>query len=118
MLETIVATAFLAALVVVPLAWRVWRDRAEERALALQADLRAAIFRALHGESLLAVRVLPPMPWRPGRVFLSAPAGWQWLVEAAWGELATRVPEGYEVVITPAPRALPSPAPRALRRAA
>src|SRR2546425_12329741 len=85
MLETVVATSFVAALVVLPLAWRVWRDRAEERALALQADLRAAIFRALHGDSLLAVRVPPPMPWRTGRVLLSAPAGWGWVAGGGSG---------------------------------
>lgn len=118
MLETVLATAFLLALVVLPIAWRVGRDRAQERALTLQAELRAAIFRALHGESLLAVRVLPAAPWRAGRVLLSAPRGWEWLVEAAWSELAGRLPEGYEVVVTPAPRPRATPSPRALRRAA
>lgn len=118
MIETIVATSFVAALVVVPLAWRIWRDRLWDRALMLQAELQAAVRRAQHGDSMLSIRVVPATPWHAGRVLLSAPAGWESLLEAAWYVIGEHLPAGYEVVITPAPRAAAPAVPHPIGRAA
>lgn len=102
-----------------PLFWRIWLDGKRAEADAIGAEIRAAVNRRLRGESLLAVRVLPRSIWRPGRIVLSVPSGYEWLVEAAWPALAQRIPVGYEVVLGAASRrAARSPGERELARAA
>lgn len=105
-----------------PLFWRIWLDRKQAEADAIGADIRAAVNRRLGGESLLAVRVRARSLWSPGRILLSVPSGYEWLVEAAWPAVARPLPPGYElVVVTGHPRAARPPRerePRELRRAA
>lgn len=103
------------ALLTAPLAalgWRLWRDRIEENALTLRAEIHAAVVQAFHGESFLSVQVEPRTLWRTGRVLLSAPAGWEWLLETAWKRIIRLVPHGYEIVIQPADRAVSGSASR------
>ncbi|HEU5193606.1 MAG TPA: hypothetical protein VFW70_02610 [Methylomirabilota bacterium] len=95
--------AFVGALVLAPLAWRVWQDRRDERALAVRAAIHAAVVRALGGESFVAVNVRPGTLWRPGRVELSAPTDWRFLLEPAWSAVLPRVPDDWELVVTPLP---------------
>jgi hypothetical protein len=101
MVETLGALAFVAALVGVPLGWRAWRDRQEARGLRLRAEMQATINRRLDGESVVAVRVRPGAPWRTGRIELSTPSGWEWLIEEVWMPVLTRVPSDYELVVRP-----------------
>src|SRR5262249_41240951 len=58
--------------------------------------------RALDGESYVSVNVEPPRLWHPGRVVLAAPAGWEWLLEAAAGEALAHTPTAWELVVKPA----------------
>jgi len=101
MLGGILGVAFIGGLVLAPLAWRVWQDRRAERALAVRAFVHAALVRALGGESLVAVSVRPPVLWRPGRVELTAPSDWRFLLEPAWSAVISRVPAEYELVVRP-----------------
>ena len=95
----IVAAALIGGLVVGPLAWRIWEDRRTERALCVRAWAHASIVRALGGESLVSINVRPPAPWHPGRIELSAPRDWQFLLESAAAALVRRVPADYELVL-------------------
>ena len=109
MTAAIVALTLLAVLLFGPLGWLAWRDRSQARALAVRAQIVWALRRAFRGESLLSVQVLPATLWRPGRVLLSVPGGWEWLIEAAWNTIITNVPSGYELVVRPGYRRLPDP---------
>ena len=71
MVAEIVVSGFIVALIAGPLVWRVWRDRVEDRALAVAANVRSELVRAFGGEPAVAVRVEPRTPWREGRVILS-----------------------------------------------
>jgi hypothetical protein len=115
-----IVTMFLVGMVFLgPLFWRIWLDRRRAEADAIGAEIRAAVNRRLRGESFLAVRVMPPSIWRPGRIVLSVPSGYEWLVEEAWPALARRIPVGYEVVLGAASRrAAQSSGERELARAA
>ncbi len=62
MLNTLFPIIVLVALVAVPLVWRIRADRQRDSADALRADIRNAVNRRLHGESLLAVEVVPKDP--------------------------------------------------------
>ena len=99
MIPVLIAPALIVALVFGLLAWRVVRDRAEERALAVRAEVQSAVNRALDGESLLAVQVEPASAFHPGRVVLSTPAGYEWLVHEAWNPVISHAPKDYEVVL-------------------
>ena len=101
MVEAIIAGALLGALVVAPLGWRVWQDRRTERALAVRAVVHAALVGALGGESVVAVNVRPPAPGRLGRVELTAPSDWRFLLESAWSAVMPHVPADYELVVRP-----------------
>ncbi|MBI1848374.1 MAG: hypothetical protein HY294_09885 [Candidatus Rokubacteria bacterium] len=101
MIETLAAMLITGTLVLAPLAWRAWRDRAEEHALAVRADVHNAVVRALHGESLVAVDVEPATPWHGERVVLSTPSGWATLLEQVWPRVIERVPPGAELVVRP-----------------
>jgi hypothetical protein len=120
MLSVIVPVVLVGALVLGPIGWRVWRDRREEQALAVRADVAAAVRQALDGESLVSVQVEPPRPLRSGRVILSVPGGWEWLIREAWTRVVTHVPRDYELVVRAGGgSAHPAPGPRdVLRRAA
>lgn len=87
-----------------PLAWRIWSDRRREAALAIRADVMTAVSRGLHGESLISVQVEPATPWAAGRVILSVPGGWDWLVHDVWDDVIAQLPDGYEVVVKPGHR--------------
>jgi hypothetical protein len=73
--------------------------------------------RTLGGESLLAIEVEPPAPWRRGRVILTAPRRWEWLVETVVAPVLARIPAGYDLVV-PAAAVKPAPGTRALKAAA
>jgi len=117
-----IAMLLMAALFLGPLGWRVWLDRRLAQAERIAAEIRAGVNRRLHGESMLGVQVAPRYPWSSGRVVLSVPSGYEWLITAAWPGLLPRVPAGYDLVVklgdAIAPRVLAEPTPRELRRAA
>lgn len=102
MVSAFVTAFVIGSLVVVPLLWRVWQDRRAERALGIRAQVHATIVRVLGGESLVAVNVEAPAVWRPGRVILTAPADWGFLLEPAWSAVVRRIPADYELVVKPA----------------
>jgi len=99
MLTIILPTILLVALVAIPLAWRIRADRRRDRADIVRADLRSAINRRLHGESLVTVDVVPKTLWHPGRVILSTPAGYDELAETVWRDVTERAPAGYDLLI-------------------
>ena len=81
------------------LLWCGLRDRLRARANRVGAEIRAAASRVLGGESMLAVRVQPALAWRSGRVHLSTPGGYEFLIEHAAGAIIDRLPSGYELVV-------------------
>jgi hypothetical protein len=113
-MESIVAGVLIFALFLGPLVARVLIDRRAERAAVIAADLRAVARRRLGGESMLSIDVRPGAVWAPGRVVLSAPRGYEWLIEAVWPLAASRVPDGCELVVRgwarPTSRVAPAPA--------
>jgi hypothetical protein len=107
MINDVLAFIAVATLALLPLVWRVWRDRATERALLVRADVDGAVRRTLGGDSFIAVDVEPRIPGRPGRVVLSAPAGWEGLVQLVLPSALERVPAKYELVVRPGQRVGP-----------
>jgi hypothetical protein len=101
MLSTFLPIFLLVALVAIPLAWRIRADRRRNSADVLRADLRSAINRRLHGESLLSVEVVPKTLWHPGRIVLRAPEGYEDLTQTVWRDVAKRMPFDYELVVRP-----------------
>lgn len=101
MLNTFLPILLLVALVAIPLAWRIRADRLHNSADVLRADLRNAINRRLHGESLLSVEVVPKTLWHPGRIVLRAPEGYEDLTQTVWRDVAKRMPFDYELVVRP-----------------
>jgi hypothetical protein len=81
------------------LLWREQADRRQRAAAIVRADVHAGATRVLEGESLLAINVNAPTAWRPGRVRLSTPTGYEPLIGRAFQTVLERVPAGYEVVI-------------------
>ncbi len=115
-MEAVLAIVLIGALFVVPLGLAAARDRRYQRATAIRADILWAVNRRLHGESLLAVEVIPGTRWRPWRVVLSAPRGSEDLIEAVWPTVTRRLPPGWEIVVTTgagAPRRTEQEVPRA-----
>jgi hypothetical protein len=117
-MEAIVPAVLVAALAFVPLAWRAWGDHQWARALVVRADVHRAVIGALGGESFVSVNVEPPGLRHPGRVILSAPAGWECLLEAAAGEALARTPATWELVVKPTLPAQPAAAHAGIARAA
>jgi len=101
MLEAMAVLMLLVVAVGAPLAWRVAADRRRERALTVEARVRAAAREALGGESLLSVHVEPPGALHRGQVRLSAPRGWETLIEPVWKSALESTPEDYELVLAP-----------------
>ena len=101
MLTTVLSIALLVALVAGPLILRIRADRRRDSADVLRADIRSAINRRLHGESLLAVEVVPKTLWHPGRIVLRTPAGYEDLTDAVWRDVARRMPFDYDLVVKP-----------------
>ena len=99
MIEGTAVFAFVCALVLGPLAWRAVHDRRQARAIAVSADVRHAIDRELGGESLISVHVEPATIWRSGRVVLSIPTDWRWLMKSTWERALATTPAGYELVV-------------------
>lgn len=89
----------LAVLVVGPLALRVWHERMRDRGLAIRADIDAVVRHELHGESLLGLQVVPEAPWRPGRVEVSVPEGWDPVLVDVSEPILAHLPAGYELVV-------------------
>ena len=89
----------MAVLVVGPLVLRAWQERQCDRALAIRADIDAALRHRLHGESLLGLQVVPEAPWRTGRVEVSVPRGWDPVLIEVSAPILARVPAGYEFVV-------------------
>ena len=100
-METLIAVTLIGTLFVLPLGLAAWVDRKRARAQRIGAEIRAAVNRRLHGESLLAVQVEPAGLWHRGRVVLDAPRGYEDLTEAAWPVVVGRVPDDYELVLKP-----------------
>jgi hypothetical protein len=101
MMTTVLPILVLVALVTIPMVWRIRADRQRERADVLRADIRNAVNRRLHGESLLAVEVVPKTLWHPGRIVLRTPAGYEDLTDAVWRDVARRMPFDYDLVVKP-----------------
>jgi hypothetical protein len=99
MVQALIAPAVLATLVGVWLVWLKRREHAEDRALTVRAEIQSAVNRALDGESLLAVQVEPASSFHRGRVVLSTPTGYEWLVHEAWNPVIEHAPRDYEVVL-------------------
>jgi hypothetical protein len=120
MIEGWTVFALVCLLVVGPIAWRVVHDRREQRALAVTADMRHVVNKALDGESLVSIQVEPATVWRSGRVVLSVPADWRWLLDRAWRKVLTHLPSGYELVVQlrPAVPGAEAPRPQEYRAAA
>ena len=99
MMATAVAVLLIGIVFLGPIGLRVWFDVRQARGDAIGADIRARVNRQLRGESLLSVRVTPRLFWRPGRVLVEVPSGYEYLVEAAWSALTPKIPAGYELVV-------------------
>ena len=85
--------------VVAALVWCDLNDRFRHRANRVAAEMRATANRVLGGESMLAVHVQPAMAWRPGRVHLSTPGGYEFLIASVSGAVINRLPHNYELVV-------------------
>ena len=102
-MTTWIVMALVSLLFLGPLLWRAWRDRLEDRAMALQADIQAAVNHHLGGESLVAVRVAAGARPGMGRVEIFVPSGWESVLEDVWPVVLKRVPAGYALVFRPSP---------------
>jgi len=102
-MDAIFATLLVISLFAAPLGWLVWADRRRAEADTLTAEIRWAVNHRLGGESFLAVSVAPRGLFHFGRVVLSVPTGYTWLIERVTGDVARLIPPGYELVL-----ALPS----------
>jgi hypothetical protein len=100
-MTTWIVIALISMLFLGPLLWRARRDRLEDHALALQADIQAAVNHHLGGESLVAVRVLAGAQRNMGTVEIFVPAGWDSILEDVWPVVLKRVPAGYALVFKP-----------------
>jgi len=96
----IVVLALVSGAVIAPLLLRNRRDRREAEALQLQAHLQSVANRRLGGETFLVVTVHPGLAGARGRVVLSAPPRWQWLIQDVWNAVRYAMPEEYELVVS------------------
>jgi hypothetical protein len=107
MVHDLLAFSAVTAVALLPLVWRVWRDRAVERALLVRADVHAAVRRVLGGDSFIGVEVTPGLLGRHGEIILSAPTGWEDILQLALPSVLARVPPRYQLVVRPGPRLAP-----------
>src|SRR4030095_10006969 len=64
------------------------------------------------GGADVTLDVTAPSLAQKGRVVLTAPEGYDWMVERAWTAVASEVPAGYDLVVSrPDVAPLPSPPP-------
>ncbi|HEY3067963.1 MAG TPA: hypothetical protein VGL09_19405 [Methylomirabilota bacterium] len=110
MAELFIAATLIGGLVVAPLLVAEWRERRADQALALRAVIDAVVRRDLGGDSFLSVTVVPKAPWRPGRVVLSTPSGYDWLVTREWPLVLREMPADYELIVRPAGERVVRPA--------
>ena len=113
-MTTWIVVALMFLLFVGPLIWRARRDKLEDHALGLQADIQAAVNHRLGGESLVAVRVTAGAQRGRGTVEIVVPGGWESILEDVWPVVLSHVPAGYALVFRPTPVTVPG----ALARAA
>ena len=113
-MATWIVVALISLMFLGPLVWRARRDTLEDRALALQADIQAAVNHRLGGESLVAVRVAAGAQRGRGTVEIFVPADWESILEEVWPVVLSRVPAGYALVFRPSTMT----APGAVKRAA
>ena len=106
----LIVIVFVVGVVLGPLVYRLWRDRLEDRALALHAEVDSVLRRRLHGESLVSVAVTPALPWHVGRVSLWAPRDWQPILGDVSAPVLEVLPDDYELVVRSARHAAPAPA--------
>lgn len=106
----LIVTVFVAVVVLGPLVYRLWRDRLEDRALAVHAEVDSVLRRRLHGDSLVSVAVTPALPWHAGRVSLWAPRDWQPVLGDVSAPVLEVLPDDYELVVKPARHAVHAPA--------
>jgi len=99
MLAGFTQLALTTAPLIALLVWLQQHDRRVDEAGRVRADIQHAASLALGGESLLAIRVEHPTPWRRGNVHLSAPLGYEWLVGDVSPVVLSRLPERYDVII-------------------
>jgi len=85
--------------IVAALLWSDLHDRLRHRANRVGAEIRSTANRVLGGESMLAVRVQPAIAWRPGRVHLSIPGGYEFLIASVSDAVINRLPHNYELVV-------------------
>jgi hypothetical protein len=95
----LIAVGLVSMLVLEPLLARAGHDRRQAAALLVRADVHRAVTRALGGESYVSIDVEAPMPWHVGRVILSAPAGWECLIEHVAADALASMPRAYELVL-------------------
>lgn len=88
-LTVILAAIFIAA----------WRRRFRDRRLMLCAHVDAALRNAWGGETFVATAVESSFAWSRGRVVLSVPTGWDFLIKEAWERIVDALPENYDLVI-------------------
>ena len=101
MLGDLIALVSIGALALAPIIWRARRDTRSDEALRVQATLQFTANQRLGGDSFLVVSVEPlPLAGGKGRVRLSAPDRWQWLVGEVWNDVVAALPPGYEIVMT------------------
>jgi hypothetical protein len=100
MLGDVIALVSIGSLAMAPLVWRARQDKREEAALRVQAGLQFKANQRLGGESFLVVHVEPARLGGKGRVSLSTPDRWQWLVGEVWNDVVAALPAGYELVVT------------------
>lgn len=106
----LIVIVLVAGVVLGPLVYRRWRDRLEDRALAVHADVDSVLRRRLHGESLVSVAVTPALPWHAGRVSLWAPRDWQPVLGDVSAPVLEVLPDDYELVVRSARPAVHAPA--------
>lgn len=85
--------------IVAALAWTRLQDRLRNRANRVRAEVSATANRVLGGESVVAVQVEPAIGWRPGRVHLSTPGGYEFLIASVSSAVISRLPRNYELVV-------------------
>lgn len=99
MLEELLALLPIVGLPMGLLVLRVIRDRREDAELRLQATLQRRANQRLGGESVLVVTVRKAWRGERGRVVLSTPDHWHWLVDEVWNEMRAATPAGYDLVV-------------------